>query len=159
MTLRDVLRSAVPRPDMDGAAREHGSRAAGALEAHSACRRQGAAVQDVPVRIHRRIGRRLLVGEGPRRKCGRDDAVEINAAIISVLNTVIIILRVTFVRRISGSRILLLSFVAFPAPKVLDRSDVGISAGDRASSQITLPRRRNTPGAVNAPMSNLYSLS
>ncbi|WP_187437364.1 hypothetical protein [Bradyrhizobium rifense] len=41
----------------------------------------------------------------------------------------------------------------------LNVSDVSISAGDRASSQITLPRRRNKPGAVNAPMSNLYSLS
>lgn len=72
MTLRDALRSAVSRSDVDVAAGEHGSCAAGALEAHPACRRQGAAVQDVPVRIHRCVRRRLLVGEGPRCKCGWD---------------------------------------------------------------------------------------
>jgi hypothetical protein len=41
-----------------------------------------------------------------------------------------------------AARLLLLSF-ALPESNVLDVSDVGICACDRASSQITLPRRRN----------------
>jgi hypothetical protein len=86
-------------------------------------------------------------------------AVEIKAAAISVLNIVIIILHCFIRAENSRPAITAALLVAFPEPNVLDVPDVGISIDDRASSQITLPSRRNTLGAVNAPMSNLYSLS
>lgn len=44
MTPLQDSRLAVPGPEIDVSAREHGSRAAGPLKSHSACRRQGAAV-------------------------------------------------------------------------------------------------------------------
>jgi hypothetical protein len=128
---------------MDVAAREHGSRTAGPLEAHPARRRQGAAIQDVSVGIHRRERRGLLVREGHAANADGIVAVEITTAAISVLNTVIINLR-CFIRA-ENSRLAVTAAlsVAFPGWNFLERDDVGISAGDCGLSRITLARRRS----------------
>ncbi|MET3971703.1 hypothetical protein [Bradyrhizobium sp. S3.9.1] len=70
-------------------------------------------------------------------------AIEINAAAISVLNTVIIILYCLI--RAENSRIAITAAlsVAFPELNFLNETDVGIPAGDCALSPIPLPRRRN----------------
>jgi hypothetical protein len=70
-------------------------------------------------------------------------AIEINAAAISVLNTVIVILRCLI--RAENSRIAVTAAlsVSFPELNFLNKTDVGIPADDCASSSITLPRRRN----------------
>jgi hypothetical protein len=70
-------------------------------------------------------------------------AVEISAAAISVLSTVIIILR--WFTRAENSRLAITAAlsVAFPEWNFLNETDVGISAGDCVLPRITLTRRRN----------------
>jgi hypothetical protein len=70
-------------------------------------------------------------------------AVEISAAAISVLNTVIVILRCFIRAEKSRLAITAALSVAFPESNFFNETDVGISADGRALSWITLPRRRN----------------
>jgi hypothetical protein len=63
------------------------------------------------------------------------------------LNTVIIILHCLTHAENSRFAITAARLVAFPELNVVDVSDVGISAGERASSRVTLPGRRNAVGA------------
>jgi len=70
-------------------------------------------------------------------------AVEISAAAISVLSTVIIILRCFTRAEKSRLAITAALSVAFPEWNFLNETDVGFSGGDRALSRITPTRRRN----------------